>query len=400
MPDRLEEYIFQGYNYLLERQQTRIKIRFSFCDPVDSELLSEALNTALEKMPYFRMQLCYDTDGPYLAENDSPCVVYRGRRERCIPEETNGYLFYISSEGNTVYSEWLHFITDGRGAFAFLTELAGEYCALRYNEPFDSAEFPDEPGLTWEEIAPYHKPCTQQSLSSDGNMSDLLSGDAHELVMHLDKESVISIAGKYGIKPFSLIIAVFGEVLKNCIQTDGISVGYPVDIRRDISHQNALYNCIAMCRHEIDGFRKFSFEELAAETDRRVRSSLSHEKLMEAAAMDYGMFRDIAAIKVKEKVKQRMYEMTKRICFIHLSFSYVGHFPAFASEQICGHLTDVQTSSDTDFCPCFIVGTSLKDQMILNVQYRYKHEDMPGLIRSVAEELGIKINSMECIKNG
>lgn len=230
-------------------------------------------------------------------------------------------------------------------------------------------------------------------------MSDLLSGDAHELVMHLDKESVISIAGKYGIKPFSLIIAVFGEVLKNCIQTDGISVGYPVDIRRDISHQNALYNCIAICRHEIDGFRKFSFEELAAETDRRVRSSLSHEKLMEAAAMDYGMFRDIAAIKVKEKVKQRMYEMTKRICFIHLSFSYVGHFPAFASEQICGHLTDVQTSSDTDFCPCFIVGTSLKDQMILNVQYRYKHEDMPGLIRSVAEELGIKINSMECIKN-
>ena len=316
--DKLPEYTFQGYQYLLEKQPVNVSTHFSFCEAVDTKLFSTALNKTLDRIPYFKTHFCLDGDELCLAVNDSPCILYCGKEKRKIPEETNGYLFYIFCDGNTVYCEWNHFISDTRGFFAFLSQIIGEYCTLRYNEPFIGTDFPYEPGLTWDEITPYYQKQNRQFNILDANETELLTNETHEIVLHLDKESVVNIAKKMDIKPFSLLLAVFSVIIKVCGKTESISIGYPIDFRKNISHPNAFFNCVTMYRREINDLKKFSFKGLATEIDQGVRDSLVHENTMLSAARDFGMIQEIMNIKADMKMKKRIYEMSKSINFMDL----------------------------------------------------------------------------------
>lgn len=72
----------------------------------------------------------------FLEPNPNPCLVYQGSAQRDIPEETNGYLFSVSCEGDTVYFDWYHFLMDGHGVSPFLTRILEQYCNLRYGTAF------------------------------------------------------------------------------------------------------------------------------------------------------------------------------------------------------------------------------------------------------------------------
>ena len=110
---RSTEYNFQGVMYFFRREKIQCRYQFSLRDAVDTALLQRALTTALASAPYYTQRLVQEKREMWLEPNTEPCLVYHGSTMRNIPEQTNGYLFCISCEGDTVYFDWHHFLLDG-----------------------------------------------------------------------------------------------------------------------------------------------------------------------------------------------------------------------------------------------------------------------------------------------
>ena len=133
---RSTEYIFQGTMYFFRREKILCRYQFALQDAVEPALLQRALEAALSAAPYYQVQLVQEKRSFFLEPNPNPCLVYQGSAQRDIPEETNGYLFSVSCEGDTVYFDWYHFLMDGHGVSPFLTRILEQYCNLRYGTAF------------------------------------------------------------------------------------------------------------------------------------------------------------------------------------------------------------------------------------------------------------------------
>lgn len=101
--------------YFFRREKVQCRYQFSLRDAVDLTLLQRALTTALASAPYYTQRLVQEKREMWLEPNTEPCLVYHGSTMRNIPEQTNGYLFCVSCEGDTVYFDWHHFLLDGNG---------------------------------------------------------------------------------------------------------------------------------------------------------------------------------------------------------------------------------------------------------------------------------------------
>lgn len=112
---RSTEYNFQGIMYFFRREKIQCRYQFSLRDAVDITLLQRALTAALASAPYYTQRLVQEKREMWLEPNTEPCLVYPGSTMRNIPEQTNGYLFCVSCEGDTVYFDWHHFLLDGHG---------------------------------------------------------------------------------------------------------------------------------------------------------------------------------------------------------------------------------------------------------------------------------------------
>ena len=133
---RSTEYNFQGIMYFFRREKIQCRYQFSLRDAVDITLLQRALTAALASAPYYTQRLVQEKREMWLEPNTEPCLVYPGSTMRNIPEQTNGYLFCVSCEGDTVYFDWHHFLLDGHGVSPLLTSILEQYCNLRYGTAF------------------------------------------------------------------------------------------------------------------------------------------------------------------------------------------------------------------------------------------------------------------------
>ena len=123
--------------YFFRREKVQCRYQFSLRDAVDITLLQRALTTALASAPYYTQRLVQEKREMWLEPNTEPCLVYPGSTMRNIPEETNGYLFCVSCEGDTVYFDWHHFLLDGHGVSPLFTSILEQYCNLRYGTAFE-----------------------------------------------------------------------------------------------------------------------------------------------------------------------------------------------------------------------------------------------------------------------
>ena len=151
--------------YFFRREKVQCRYQFSLRDAVDITLLQRALTTALASAPYYTQRLVQEKREMWLEPNTEPCLVYHGSTMRNIPEQTNGYLFCISCEGDTVYFDWHHFLLDGHGVSPLLTSILEQYCNLRYGTAFAVPQIVCDRPMIW-------RPCWQSTrLWSTGAMS-------------------------------------------------------------------------------------------------------------------------------------------------------------------------------------------------------------------------------------
>ena len=118
-----------------------IRTRIALTEPIRADTLREAADSAITRYPYFSVRLIREGEAYALIRNDAPLTISSGGR--AIPlggAESGGHLLALAYDGNLLYIDTSHFLTDGNGKFPFIKTLL--YCYLHTVHPeavFDTA---------------------------------------------------------------------------------------------------------------------------------------------------------------------------------------------------------------------------------------------------------------------
>lgn len=389
-------FIFQGSVYFFRPEKIYCRFQMTLREPVELPLLQRALDAVLERSAYFRQTLVWEKNDAHLVPNEQPCLVYAGERQRAMPEETNGYLFSVSCAEATVYFDWFHFLTDGFGAGQFMTQLLIDYCNLRYGTRFAPQALVTSPMYSLEDLARRYQ---ENKVTNDLRQKVLQTheGVLRRTVVRLDKADVVREAARYGVKPFSLLLGLFCQVMLPYAEPGEISFSYPVDMRQAVGVPHALYNCVASCRHALPLRPGDDFGAFIAGLDRRIRASLEEDKLRIRMAQQMGFVYEVFSMRAPLKIKKRVFQMGEYASGVPADFwmSYVGD-PLHSDEaQLADYLTDYQIWVPPEGGSLGIEEVSLNGKFILCLQDKLGRADLCDAIRAVMAGHGITVLSAE-----
>ena len=111
-----------------------IRIRIRMRDLIDPNVLRRAVDTTMERYPYFRVEL-QKKDGRYIfAENRRPVVITNSLHGAELNSaESNYHMIAFCWHDNWIILDVFHGMTDGTGAYEVVRTLLYYYCSERYN---------------------------------------------------------------------------------------------------------------------------------------------------------------------------------------------------------------------------------------------------------------------------
>ena len=111
-----------------------IRIRIRMRDLIDPEILRRAVDTTMERFPYFCVELQKKEGGFVYAENHRPVVISDSLHGAELnSEETNYHMIAFCWQDNMIILDVFHGLTDGTGAYEVVRTLLYYYCSERYN---------------------------------------------------------------------------------------------------------------------------------------------------------------------------------------------------------------------------------------------------------------------------
>ena len=111
-----------------------IRIRIRMRDLIDPEILRRAVDTTMERYPYFCVELQKKEGGFVYAENHRPVVISDSLHGAELnSEETNYHMIAFCLQDNWIILDVFHGLTDGSGAYEVVRTLLYYYCSERYN---------------------------------------------------------------------------------------------------------------------------------------------------------------------------------------------------------------------------------------------------------------------------
>ncbi|MBQ6540053.1 MAG: hypothetical protein IJL71_03405 [Oscillospiraceae bacterium] len=135
------------------------RITIKLKDIVDGGLLRKAVDTTMDRYPYFRVRIRADGNRLYFEDNPAPLPVLNTNRRIVLGgEQTSGHLMAFCFWKNRLYIDAYHGLTDGGGIAPLIKTLLYCYCSAFYDEKEFSTEgirlsdSPVSPG-EWEDPA-------------------------------------------------------------------------------------------------------------------------------------------------------------------------------------------------------------------------------------------------------
>lgn len=119
-------------------QQT-YRVLFRMRDTVNGKLLQEAAVQTLKRYPYYAVRCCANEREYYLEPNTEPLEVrHTAEPVNLGSAASNYYLFAISYEGDKIWFNGFHGMTDGAGVLEFMRTLLHYYCREKYDPGLSS----------------------------------------------------------------------------------------------------------------------------------------------------------------------------------------------------------------------------------------------------------------------
>ena len=111
-----------------------IRLRIRMRDLIDPDILRHAVDTTMQRYPYFCVEL-QKKDGQYIfAENPRPVVVTHSLHGVALnSEDSNYHMIAFCWQDNWIILDVFHGMTDGTGAYEVVRTLLYYYCSERYD---------------------------------------------------------------------------------------------------------------------------------------------------------------------------------------------------------------------------------------------------------------------------
>ena len=297
--------VFQGIVYYYRENQVLCRYQATLKEAVAPALLQQALDAARPLAEYYFCHVVWEKREARLEPNTAPCRVRQGSTQPKIPEETNDYLFSLGYEGNTVYLDWFHFLADGRGSAPFFTLLLKLYCNLRSNAGFVCEALASDPPYDVEQLLA----CYPESQVANDMQKDVLQiheGTPHFQRLRLDRQSLVDLAQKEGVKPFSALMGLTCQAAQRYLEKNDLVYSYAADTRAALGVPHALYNCIASFQLLLRLEPQARLHSFAKRLDHEIRESLTPERRLLSGVPAEGCAQDQKACVPDGRVHQRL----------------------------------------------------------------------------------------------
>ena len=132
----MEQRLFTGIRPLYsssKRNPNEIRIRIRMRDLIAPEALRYAVDTTMQRYPYFCVEL-QKKDGQYIfIDNNRPIVITNSLHGVDLnAEESNYHMAAFAYQNNWIIFDVFHGLTDGTGAYEVIRTLLYYYCSERY----------------------------------------------------------------------------------------------------------------------------------------------------------------------------------------------------------------------------------------------------------------------------
>ena len=383
--------------YFFRREKIQCRYQFALQDAVEPALLQRALNEALSAAPYYRVQLVWEKRDAFLEPNLNPCLVYAGSAMRAIPEETNGYLFSVSCEGDTVYFDWYHFLMDGRGVSSLLTRILELYCNLRYSTAFANPPIVCSPPYDIKAMMEkYPAPAAGES-TLQRDVVQTWEGRMRRTRVRLTKQSLVDCAVENSVKPFTALAGLLSLALRGYLGKDEIQYSYSADTRKAVGVPDALYNCVCSFQDSVKLTDSTRLADIVPAMDASVRRNLQPEAQLRQMAQQMAWVYKVDQQKAPLRIKQRVFQMGEYISGVPADFwlSYLGNPLLPATLELQQYIRDFNVWVPPDGGSMGVEASSLNGVITLCIENK---AEMPGLaaaIRTAFEKEGITVLEAE-----
>ena len=336
--------VFQGIVYYYRENQVLCRYQATLKEAVDPALLQQALDAARPLAEYYFCHVVWEKREARLETNTAPCRVRQGSTQPKIPEETNDYLFSLGCEGNTVYLDWFHFLADGRGGSPFFTLLLKLYCNLRSNAGFVCEALASDPPYDVEQLLARY-PESQVANNMQKDVLQIHEGTPHFQRLRLDRQSLVDLAQKEGVKPFSALMGLTCQAAQRYLEKNDLAYSYAADTRAalGVPPRPVQLHCVLSAAPAAGTAGQAP--QLAKQLDHEIRESLTPERRLFRMAEQMGWVYQVFRQKAALKIKKRVFQMGEYISGFPADFwvSYIGSPLLPHSPELEAYLTDFQT---------------------------------------------------------
>ena len=389
--DAEQRSVFQGIVYYYRENMVNCRYQVTLKDAVDGALLQQALDAARAKAPYYFQKPVWEKKLLHLEPSDAPCPVRQGSAKPEFPDE-NGFTVALSYEGKVVCFDWFHFLADGRGGSPFFTLLLKLYCNLRSNAGFVCEALASDPPYDVEQLLARY-PESQVTNNMQKDVLQIHEGTPHFQRLRLDRQSLVDLAQKEGMKPFSALMGLTCQAAQRYLEKNDLVYSYAADTRAALGVPHALYNCIASFQLPLRLEPQARLHSFAKRLDHEIRESLTPERRLFRMAEQMGWVYQVFRQKAALKIKKRVFQMGEYISGFPADFwvSYIGSPLLPHSSELEAYLTDFQTWVLPDGASLAMEVTSLHGVLTCCIENKV---DKPGYLealRDVMEQEGIRV---------
>ena len=379
--------------YFFRREKIQCRYQFSLRDVVDITLLQRALTAALASAPYYTQRLVQEKREMWLEPNTEPCLVYPGSTMRNIPEQTNGYLFCVSCEGDTVYFDWHHFLLDGHGVSPLLTSILEQYCNLRYGTAFAVPQIVCDPPYDMEAMLAEYPPVEYGSDVIQRDVVQTYEGRMRRTRVRLTKQSLVDRAVENGVKPFTALAGLLSLALRSYLGKDEIQYSYSADTRREAGVPDALYNCVCSFQSGVKLNDDTRLADIVPKMDAEVLRTLQPEAKLRQMVQQMSWVYKVDQQKAPLRIKQRVFQMGEYISGVPADFwlSYLGNPLMPAAPELQQYTKDFNVWVPPDGGSMGVEASSLNGIITLCIENKAEMPGLAGMIRTAFEKEDITV---------
>lgn len=346
-------------------------LKVQFIEKVDAERLRRAVTCALKDHPLFSCTVVYDKQY-YLEEQDKEFRLFNASeadRPLTYGDATNGYLWQMCYDEDSVIFEWYHAISDGRGGYEFFASVLSYYFGVerpverRFDLGLESFYDKKEKGIPQKKqpqgFKAKHMPYMKRGYKTDCH------------ILKAPMREILEVSKKNNSSPAAVLTPLFSMAMrKNLserIKNRNVCCNIIVDCRKPMNFKT-MHNCILSKRITyVDKYDQWDFPLVSTVYRTFLDLAVQPENIVREATDMVNTIKILVSAKPRflRKAFGKVLAKSMKHTDSNFAFTYLGK-PDLDGAVMNG-IRDFTFRSWTDFGECNLAAVDFGGTLVLNI---------------------------------